>query len=321
MTNRSALLARSITCASSKQSFLTAKLMVDKGLKDDCYRAYGYFRWVDDIVDVECVSRVERVAFMNRQLKLAETLYYGVSPVGLGPEEEMLADLIHHDHTNSPLLYSYITNFLAIIAFDADRKGHVITHAELDWYANTLGKAVTDGIQYFVCNGHPYPDSADRYAAATAAHITHMLRDYYEDIPDGFINYPRERLTENHKNAPDMTQPEFKEWVQARVELARQLFSAGKIYLDSLPVLRCKIVGYWYCARFERILDQILADDYALRPVYPQPSKISTWIKYALIAIKLSGVQFWSRLIRIFPCRRSESPYSSPSQIKFGPTA
>ena len=51
MSKDSAALARSITQASSKQSYYTARLLVDRDLVDDCCRAYGYFRWADDVVD------------------------------------------------------------------------------------------------------------------------------------------------------------------------------------------------------------------------------------------------------------------------------
>jgi hypothetical protein len=46
-----ATLARSITWAGSKQTYYTARLMVDRDLMDDFYRAYAYFRWADDMID------------------------------------------------------------------------------------------------------------------------------------------------------------------------------------------------------------------------------------------------------------------------------
>ncbi len=52
MTNTTARLARRITWASSKQSYLTARLLADRDLADDCLRAYAYFRWADDRIDI-----------------------------------------------------------------------------------------------------------------------------------------------------------------------------------------------------------------------------------------------------------------------------
>ena len=100
MFNTTVELARAITKSSSKQSYYTARLMVDRNLELDCFRAYGYFRWVDDIVDIKSKTREERQDFINRQKDLAEFLYRGERPGELAPEEEMLADLIHNDIGN-----------------------------------------------------------------------------------------------------------------------------------------------------------------------------------------------------------------------------
>jgi hypothetical protein len=70
--NATATLARSITWTSSKQSYLTARLLADHDLADDCLRAYAYFRWADDTIDVALQSSEERTAFITRQQALIE---------------------------------------------------------------------------------------------------------------------------------------------------------------------------------------------------------------------------------------------------------
>lgn len=289
MKNRSAELARTITRSSSKQSYYTARLMVDKHLELDCYRAYGYFRWIDDIVDIECRTQDERLAFIDRQNKLVASLYRGERPNGLIPEEEILVDLIQNDIDKSFRLESFIHNFLAIIEFDAERKGRQITQFELDWYANTLGKAVTDGILYFVSNDYDYPGSEQRYLAATGAHITHMLRDFVEDYQAGYFNIPEGVIEQTNYKKSILTSNRMRTWVKSRVDLARQYFMDGKKYLDKLPLLRSRIVGYWYCARFEHLLKVIEQDDYVLQDSYKKGNTLVTWLKFAGIAL----VQIW----------------------------
>jgi phytoene/squalene synthetase len=277
--NATADLARSITWASSKQTYYTALLMVDKDLVEDCYRAYGYFRWADDVVDVLSSSSEDRISFIKRQRDLIDRAYGNDRPNDLTLEEEIIVDLISHDRGENSGLQSFIRNFLAIIEFDAHRKGRMITEDELTWYSKSLGKSVTDCIQYFVGNGHPYPDHENQYLAATAASITHMLRDLSTDITEGFINIPREVLEAHNINLENVDSPPFREWVRDQVELAREYFITGKRYLDSLDVLRCKIVGYWYCARFEGILDAIERDGYKLRAAYRERRRLSNWLK------------------------------------------
>jgi len=283
-----AALARSITWASSKQTYYTARLMVDKDLVDDCYRAYAYFRWADDVIDISSPSSDERISFIKRQRELIDRLYKGERPDDLTWEEQMIADLISHDRGEKSGLESFIRNFLAVIEFDAYRKGRLISQQELTWYSNRLGKSVTDGIQYFIGNGHPYPVNEYRYLAATAAHIVHQLRDMLADIAEGFINIPAEYLEAHNIDLEDVDSPPFRAWVQDRVTQARQYFSEGKRYLDELNVLRCKIVGYWYCARFEGVLDAIERDGYMLRASYSERRNLSTWLKIGWLAISVA---------------------------------
>lgn len=293
-----ASLARSITRASSKQTYYTALLMVDKGLTNDFYRGYAYFRWADDVVDVSSQSRDDRISFIRRQSELIERLYRNSRPDDLTPEEEMVADLICHDEEENSGLQSFIRNFLAVLEFDACRKGRLIAQQELTSYSNRLGKSVTDGLQHFIGNGHPYSAADNRYLAATAAHITHMLRDMVPDTADGYINIPREYL-EGHSIGPeDVDSPPFRAWVKSRVDLARQYFREGKRYLDELDVLRCKIVGYWYCARFDGVLDVIERDGYVLRAVYDERRRLSSWLKMAWLAVSVTLRHIARRAVR-----------------------
>jgi phytoene/squalene synthetase len=305
MTDASATLARSITRAGSKQTYYTARLLVDRELVNDFYRAYAYFRWADDIIDegapVEAVvlagvdtsggvaspSRDECISFIRRQRELIDRLYNDERPDDLTPEEEIVADLISHDDDENSGLQSFIRNMFAIIEFDTYRKGRLISQDELTWYSDTLAKSVTDGIQYFVGNGYRYPAADDRYLAATAAHIAHLLRDMSQDTTDGFINIPREYLAEHGISPTEIDSAAFRAWVRGRVEQARQYFDEGKRYLDGLDVLRCKIAGYWYCARFEGVLDTIERDDYVLRSVYSARRKPSTRLKIVWLGLSV----------------------------------
>jgi phytoene/squalene synthetase len=288
MMQNSADLARAFTRAGSKQTYYTIRLMVDRDLVDDCYRAYGYFRWADDIIDIFPLSDEERVSFINRQRELIERLYRNDRTDDLTPEEEMVADLIGHDRGENSLLGSYIRNFLAIIEFDAHRRGRLVSQAELTWYSDCLGKATTDGILYFIGNGFPYPAGEARYLGATAAHIVHMLRDMLEDTVDGYINIPREYLEAHGIGPEDVDRAAFRAWVQGRVELAREYLRQGKRYLDDLDVLRCKIAGYWYCARYEGVLDTLERDGYLLRAEYKKQRKLSTWLKMAWLGLSVT---------------------------------
>ena len=299
MTNNTAVLAQSITHHGSKQTYFTARLMVDKDLKNDFFRSYAYFRWMDDMIDIHSRTDPERINFIERQKKILDGLYRNEDFEDLTSEEQIIADLICNDRSEGSGLESFIRNMFAIIEFDAHRKGRLITRDELIWYTGKLGQSVTDGILYFIGHGHPYPKSEYKYLAATAAHITHLLRDMVRDMADGFINIPREYLDEagiSHENTDSIP---FKSWVQERVSQAREYFQDGKIYLDELEVLRSKIVGHWYCARFEGILDSIERDGYILRDAYPENRSTSSWLKFAWIAFSVTVRHLAHRMTRL----------------------
>ena len=285
-------MAQSITRTGSKQTYFTAQLLVDKDLVNDFYKAYAYFRWVDDFIDIESQSKDERISFVKRQRFLLDSFYNHELPDNLVPEEMIVADLIGNDNGDTSGLSSFITNMFAIIEFDAYRRGRVINRSELTWYTDSLSQSVTDGLQYFIGNGSPYPGGENQYLAAAAAHIAHLLRDTIRDLEDGFINIPQEYLAEHGISPEDVHSPPYLAWVQNRVKQAKEYFREGKLYLDSLDVLRCKIMGYWYCARFEGVLNIIERDGFKLRADY---KKEFVWLKMLWLSVLLTFQHIFRR--------------------------
>ena len=317
MTLSTAHLARSITWASSKQSYLTARLLADRDLADDCLRAYAYFRWADDMIDLSLSGLAARTIFIERQKALIDRLYRGELPDGLCPEEAMLADLIAHDRLPESGLASFIYNFMAVIEFDAHRQGRLASRTELQAYTTCLATAVMDGLQYFIGNGRPYPRTHDRTLAVIGAHITHMLRDTCEDLPAGLVNIPAEYLADHGIQAVELNSEPLRLWVREQVALARACFQQGKTYIDSLHVLRCKLAGVWYCARFECVLDLIERDGFRLRAAYPERHGLKVWLEMARlgVAVTLNHVsgQIRSFIIRLNPPSGLDSKWSLPS--------
>jgi len=166
---KTAELARSITRNGSKQTYVTARLMVDREFVDDFLSAYAYFRWVDDVIDVYSLSDQERIAFMERQKIIIEGLFNGETFEDLSDEEKIIANLIRHRSPKDEGLASFIRNMLAIIDFDAHRKGRLIKRNELAWYTERLGISVTDGIQYFIGHGHSYRRRLHQYTDGISA--------------------------------------------------------------------------------------------------------------------------------------------------------
>ncbi len=263
-------MAESITRSASKQTYYTIRFLVDRGRVEDAYRAYAYFRWVDDILDGEAIKSLERSAFLRRQKSLMESCYRAESPHEACIQEQMLINLIRNDNEPNSSLQKYVCNLMAVMAFDVKRRGQVISENELSHYSRMLAVAVTEAMHYFIGHEYTAPSNEARYLAAIAAHITHMLRDTFADNQAGYYNIPREVLQAQNLTPFDVQKDAYRGWVKSRVQLARAYFAASKNYIAQVGNLRRRAACFAYIARFERVLDAIERDDYLLRPAYSE---------------------------------------------------
>jgi len=269
-------LAADITKSASKQTYYTIRFFVDRSLVADAYRAYGYYRWVDDTIDMQTDTKAShnnldftvKSAFVNRQKDLLEACYRGEVPDSLCPQELMLVDLVCSNEGKHPGLKSYLHNMMSVMSFDAERRGRAVSQTELDEYSHALATAVTDAMFYFIGHDDPPPPHKARYLPVTAAHITHMLRDTKEDIDAGYFNIPGEFLQSHDITPGDVKSQAYRKWVCSRVKLAGRYFDEGRVYLSRVKNLRCRIAGFAYTARFEWMLRAIERDNFCLRSEY-----------------------------------------------------
>lgn len=279
-------LAELITRKASSQTYFTIRYLIDRPMVQDAYRAYAYFRWVDDMVDQAQATRPERLAFLARQQEIIACCYRGDWPMDLCAEERLVANLIHSNQTANSGLQTYINQMMAVMVFDAKRKGRFISQEEMTEYTLALATAVTEALHYFIGHHDGSPQDETRYLAVTGAHVTHMLRDALEDTAVGYHNIPQEYL-EQHSIAPtDINHDAYRAWVRQRVQLARDCFAQGRAYLTRVQNLRCRLAGYAYIARFEVVLDAIEKDDYRLRPAYHERKSKKVALKMGLAALK-----------------------------------
>ena len=239
----------------------------------DAYRAYAYFRWVDDQLDAGTGTHPERSAFLARQKSILEKCYLGEVIRDASLEEKMLVELDQNDPEHHQGLHSYLHNLMAVMAFDADRKGKRISESNLTQYTHLLASAVTEAMHHFIGHNCPSPQDETRYLAVSGAHITHMLRDTMDDTRAGYFNIPMEVLAANDITPQEYESDAYRAWVRTRVQLARRYFQAGSAYLHHVENLRCRLAGFAYMERFTRLLDTIEQDEFHLRPSYEGPHR------------------------------------------------
>jgi phytoene/squalene synthetase len=285
---RSAALAVAITRAASRQTDLTIRWLVDRDRVADAYRAYAYFRWLDDCLDRGGLDRAEQLHLVESQQALLERCLRGDGPPtnALLPEEVMLVDLVRTQPDRRGGLESYLRNMMAVIRFDADRRGRLISERELDRYTAWLAVSVTEALHYFIGQGSFAPHDENRYMAATGAHIAHLLRDAVEDAEAGYFNIPRETLDTGRIGPGDVHSDAYRSWVRSRVAQAHRCMQTGRSYLGRVENLRCRVAGLAYQARFAGVLTTIEGDGYCLRAAYPRPGALAvgTSMASALLA-------------------------------------
>jgi phytoene/squalene synthetase len=284
-------LAPLITKAASQQTYYTIRFLVDRERVADAYRAYAYFRWVDDILDSGPCSNQKCIGFLERQKSLLETCYPGKFMPKVTPEEEMLIELMQNDHEKNSGLQSYLRHMMQVMEFDVRRRGRLVSQTELAEYTRWLATAVTEAMHYFIGHDSYSPCNETRYLAVTGAHITHMLRDTFEDVQAGYYNIPREVLETNHIGPQDIQSKAYRDWVKSRVHLARQCFQTGRGYLARVEEPRCRLAGFAYTARFEWLLDTMEQENYYLRPAYTERKSFATGLKMGLST--LSALVNW----------------------------
>jgi hypothetical protein len=293
--------ASTITKAASKQTYYTIRFLADRERVEDAYRAYAYFRWVDDLLDAGDLAQsraeaAERRAFLQRQKSLLETCYRGEVPQDANIQEQMLVELVEHDQEKNSGLQLYLRNMMQVMEFDSRRRGKWISQVELNEYTRWLATAVMECIHHFIGHDDFSPNDETRYLAVSAAHITHMLRDTFDDARIGYYNIPREVLEEGHMAPHDVQDNAYRSWVKSRVQLAREYFEAGKSYFARVKNLRCRLACFAYIARFEWLLDTIEREGYCLRPQYRERKSVGTGLRMS-----------WLTLSSVIPFRWTEA--------------
>jgi hypothetical protein len=299
-TGRHASVASAITRAAGNQTYYTIRFLADRPRVEDAFRAYAYFRWVDDILDVEAppgseradAQHLERERFLNRQRRLLDRCLRGETPRNVNSREAMLVELVRHADRADGAVEAYLRHMMLVMDFDVRRRGRLVSEAELNEYTRWLAIAVTEAMHHFIGHGTAAPRDETRYRAVSGAHILHMLRDTCTDLRAGYYNVPREWLERFSIGPGDLHCDAYRAWVAARVDLARADFDAARAYYRHVQSLRHRVAGLAYMARFEWLIERLEQDDFRLRPRYDEPTSLRTGLRMSWLTIAgLAGLR------------------------------
>lgn len=280
-------LASRLTKAASKQTYYTIRFLVDRPRREAAYRAYAYFRWVDDVLDAEgprgaasaVVGRLERQRFLDRQRTLLDRTLRREAPRDIDPHEAMLVELVRNAGFTDRGLEAYLRHMMLVMDFDVRRRGRIVSQADLDDYTRWLAIAVTEAMHHFIGHGAAAPQDETRYLAVSGAHILHMLRDTYADARAGYLNVPRELLEAQSIGPEDFQSDAYRAWVGSRVQVARACLDAGVAYFGRVQNARHRLAGLAYMARFEWLIETLEREDFRLRPQYSERTSLAIGLR------------------------------------------
>jgi len=240
---------------------------------------------------------------MERQGKLLRNLYDGLSYQGDCILEEQFAHLfVAFDREMGFALKDAVLGMFSVLMRDLEWNGATTPSKEMDELIYIESKSFINMIRFFFGETGDY-DGADKYNEGIGCKLVHLLRDFIEDLDLGYVNISQDDIERYRINLDNVNDDNFRTWIRARVELAREHFRKGKRNLSKSRRLRYKIASYLYCAKYEDILKIIEKDNYCLRLEYKRTPLEKAQRLYKLIWVLLSTVRkhYIRKLIRSCP--------------------
>jgi len=245
-------------------AYLLSNLLHDKGMTPIFCLVYAYFRWLDDYIDESGTESFLCRQMVASQKELLVEAYSDPRMSASSIRESMLVTVANFDKSRRMLLKTSIFDMFSALECDSYRRGTVVSSKELAQYSYWLGRSYTKALQACIAYPYEYPDHGYKYYAGVGAHITHIVRDLFEDLAMGYINISKEDIRRYSIDIRCPTATSLRAWTQKTVLSARKYLNWGKLYLNTLPIFRCRLMGYLYCSRYEMVLDAIEDANYDL---------------------------------------------------------
>lgn len=191
---------------------------------------YAYLRVVDDTVDDSSRTKADRIAYLDRQIRLIHDCYMGVA-ASKSRESEFLSRLIQFDRAHGARFRASLDGMLAAIRLDGARDGNPITYSRLmSQYrleSESYLRAIAAASELDVTASVPPPG----HEAALGAKLAHVLRDLLEDVKNGRLNLSLEEIASHRLSVHDFRAREssaaVREWVANRARLGMLLLREG----------------------------------------------------------------------------------------------
>lgn len=245
--------------------FLTRILLPKYKFLIFCY-CYTYFRWLDDFIDGEDFSRAELVPFMDDQKKLITSVFNDCSNVEARGNlyEQLLICFIKQSIQNGLNIYSPVMRMFSALEFDVNRRFLLSTKASLDAYSYNLGTAYIGFFYSLMVKNDESNQESIKFWAGYAAHLVHIIRDFFQDLSQGFFNISFEDMTRLNVSLTDLKTIEEYHWISDLSKRAWKYFYLGLYEISRIPNWRFRLLAYALSAKYMLLLEQIRSNCYRI---------------------------------------------------------
>ncbi|NWF90439.1 MAG: hypothetical protein HXY50_13380 [Ignavibacteriaceae bacterium] len=258
--------------------------------------SFAYLRWVDDFVDNPNIAVSDKEKLVNRQKFLIQQYAKKHFEEYKLPEEAFLYHFIEYaNKVNAQILINAAKKMVEAIGMDVDRlKGDgIFSEAELNFYINTLSKALYDIIIYFFLPGQY--QSVQNVLTGRFQARAFMMRDIIEDIDAGFINIPREDINKFKLDINSIKEKRnLEHWLEKEIDHILKLLIDEAEEANLLPT-KFKIFMYYshlyYLPKIFRL------KEYSFNPLLAAQQKkitneLKAYLHSAAFGVKLFKIEF-----------------------------
>ncbi len=240
------VLSENIAKSKSPKAKFILDLIVGKNIRGYLNLCFAYLRWLDDFVDNPQNNIIEKISLVRRQKRLIENFSLFDEAAQFYIEESFLFHFIKFAISQQKtFLIDALKMMIDTIEMDALRleRSGIYDKEEMRAYIEKNSKAFFDIITWFVAPNNSY--TLQNIYCGKFATMLFMLRDFEEDVKNGFINITKEDLELYDLDEHNIfISNNLNEWTEKRFkEIIEQLFIEAKI-VKTFPI-KLKLFNYY----------------------------------------------------------------------------
>ncbi|MBI4010552.1 MAG: squalene/phytoene synthase family protein [Candidatus Aenigmarchaeota archaeon] len=247
---------------------------------------YYFLRWIDDTIDRNHLPKNKKIRFLLRERKVIENIFAGKQLKNLNDYETGLILLRKFDKKIAIKIKRYvIDNYIK--AFELElKRNEIVTKKWLSEYAYYVGGSFANfGLIITNPNLDTKIMNGISKTCATAADLTHLLRDFRKDLRTKKLNIPKEDIEKFNIEPNKLNENcrELSNFARSQVNEIYKLFSSGEKYIKSTSSFRLRLASALFISKYKFVLAKIKNRNYDLFSDYDHSTLSEKFIRMGIV--------------------------------------